>query len=897
MRIGNLVEALQTDPQARASIAHVEHLPARPAQFGYLGSPLADPLPFVLKSRGFEQLYCHQVESIEQARAGRDFVVVTGTASGKTLCYNLPVLERCLQDLAATALYLFPTKALCQDQVGSLQGLLVDQPQLTKSVRPAIYDGDTPTTNRRRIKSEANVLLTNPDMLHVGILPHHAKWGRFLSDLQFIVVDEIHTYRGIFGGNVAGVLRRLIRVCRHYGAEPSFLCASATVANPSELAERLLGRPVNVIGRDGSPRGDKHFVLWNPPYLSRDHVSRRSASDEATRLMAQLVQDGAQTLTFTRTRQAAELVYRYVRDWFERTGSPLGEQVRAYRGGYLPNERRDIEQQLFAGQLKGVVSTSALELGIDVGSLDASILVGYPGTIASTWQQAGRAGRRAGESLAILIAQNDPIDQYLMRHPEYFFGQSPENAVIDPENPYILQNHLQSAAFELPISESDCELFGPLTLPIAEALRDVEQLNEVGGRFYATSGQSHSQQFSLRHMSNNTFTIIEREEGTPPAVEVQNGFRSAPSTPMKQARMLLPEFPEPDPAPAAVLRPEPAARYETARATRAGAPAMRGELPAGYRVIANVDAISAPELVYPEAVYLHDGETFLVKRLDLEGNLAYVERAETEYYTQAILESGVKIKAERISREGDWLGPQHGNPVLGSITEPSDLSRDGTDIDSVHALESVGDRPGPFRAYFGDLDVSWKTVAFKKIKFETRENLGLGPVDLPAQTLATTGFWVVVSPAILGWVKSRGLRPSEGLVGMRNLLIQALPLIAMCDPRDISGSVNSSNLGVPTVFVYDRYPGGLGYTEKGYSQIGPLLAIARDMVERCPCQDGCPSCVGLPNLRPAIHSDPDLARGFPVPSKEATRHVFDGMSDAEVPTIKFQIPNKQELQI
>jgi DEAD/DEAH box helicase domain-containing protein len=865
MIIGKFLEALRADPKAGASIAHVEHLPARPAQFGHLEDPLADPLPAVLKHRGLDQLYCHQVEAVEHARARRDFVVVTGTASGKTLCYNLPVLETCVQKPAATAIYLFPTKALCQDQLGSLQDLLAGDTRLTKSVRPAIYDGDTPTTNRRRIKSEANVLLTNPDMVHVGILPYHAKWGRFLSDLRYIVVDEIHTYRGIFGANVAAVLRRLLRVCHHYGAEPIFLCASATVANPSELAERLLGRPVNVICGDGSPHGDKYFVLWNPLYRSRDHISRRSASDEATQIMAQLVQSGAQTLTFTRTRQAAELVYRYVRDWFDRVGSRLAGQVRAYRGGYLPNERREIEQQLFSGELKGVVSTSALELGIDVGSLDASILVGYPGTIASTWQQAGRAGRRAGESLAILIAQNDPIDQYLMRHPEYFFGQSPENAVIDPENPYILQNHLQSAAFELPLSESDCELFGPLTLPIAEALRDVEQLNEVAGRFYATSGQSHSQQFSLRHMSNNTFAIIEREHGTPLPIEVQNGFRSAPTRPAQPARTLLSEFPETDLAP-----PGPFRRSE---------PLLRGEVPAGHRVIANVDAISAPELVYPEAVYLHDGETYLVKRLDMEGKLAYVERTETDYYTQAVLESGVKIKAERISREGDWLEPQH-DGASGPVIEQGDLPRERTDIAVTGSfVGSAGEHTPPFHAYFGDLDVSWKTVAFKKIKFETRENLGMGPVEIPAQTLATTGLWIVVSPAILGWVKAQGLRPSEGLVGVRNLLIQALPLIAMCDPRDISGSVNSSNLGVPAVFVYDRYPGGLGYTEKGYSQIGPLLTIARDMVERCACQDGCPSCVGLPNLRPAIHSDPDLARGFPVPSKEATRLVFDGMAN------------------
>ena len=806
MNVLEYIQELSRSPRSRRSIGHIEQLPPREPQFGELAAPLAAPLPQLLAARGMGRLYAHQVEAIERVRAGRDVVIVTATASGKTLCYNLPVIEACLRHPQTSAIYLFPTKALCQDQLGSLQDLMFGQPRLQEAVRPAIYDGDTPTTNRRRIKSEANVVLTNPDMLHVGILPHHAKWGRFFSDLKYIVIDEVHTYRGIFGANVACVLRRVVRTCRHYGAEPTFICASATVANPGELAEKLLGRPVEVIDNDGSPRGRKFFLLWNPPYLDRDHVSRRSASDETTELMAGLIAAGAQTISFTRTRLAAELIYRSVRSRFERQRSPLTEQIRAYRGGYLPNERREIEQQLFNGQLKGVVSTNALELGIDVGSLDAAILTGYPGTIASTWQQAGRAGRRSDESLAVLVAHNDPIDQYLMRHPEYFFGRSPEHAVVDPENPYILQNHLRAAAFELPLADTDRELFGPLTLPIAEALRDAEQLNELGGRFYATSPLSPAHEFSLRHMSDNTFAIIERIDAEGSGFRVQSAISSSPLT--------------------------------THRSPLA---------PPGYRVIANVDAISAPELVYPEAVYLHDGETFLVRKLDLQGKLAYVDRVETDYYTQAILESSVKVRGERESRR---LGEPCDSPLT---PHPS---------------------PSSTTVRFGDLDVSWKTVAFKKIKFETRENLGMGPVDIPAQNLATTGFWLVPGAALLEPVKSRGLRPTEGLVGIRNLMIQALPIIAMCDPRDVSGVVDSSNLGAAAVFLYDRYPGGLGYTEKGYAEMERLLVICREMVDQCGCPDGCPSCVGLPNLRPAIHSDPDLTRGYPIPNKQAAQAIL-----------------------
>jgi DEAD/DEAH box helicase domain-containing protein len=499
--------------------------------------------------------------------------------------------------------------------------------------------------------------------------------------------------------------------------------------------------------------------------------------------------------------------------------------VRAYRGGYLPNERRAIEQQLFQGRLRAVISTNALELGIDVGGLDASILVGYPGTIASTWQQAGRSGRRSDGSLAIFIAQNDPIDQYLVRRPDYLFGLSPESAVVDPENPYVLQNHLNAAAFELPLGDADRDLFGPLTLPIAETLRDGRQFNEVAGNFYSTSPHSPAQEFSLRHLSNNTFAIIERIPSEESGNQIRNGFRSA------------------------------TARRAAGSPQAAGGKRWSPAVPDGYRVIANVDAISAPELVYPEAVYLHDRETYLVRKLDLDGKLAYVDRVETDYYTQAILESNVQIREER---ETTGLGDSHTQP--GSEFDPN-----AWESNPGQAPETIA------RISFGDLDVSWKTVAFKKIKFETRENLGMGPVDIPAQRLETTGLWLVLGSELLRLVKSHGFRPTEGLVGIRNLMIQSLPLLAMCDPRDISGSVNSSNLGVPAAFVYDRYPGGLGYSEKGFAESRQLLELCLDMVDRCECATGCPSCVGLPNLRPAIHSDPDLTRGYPIPDKAAAR--------------------------
>jgi DEAD/DEAH box helicase domain-containing protein len=749
----------------------------------------------LLDRRGVGRLYQHQVAALETARAGRDLVVVTGTASGKTLCYNLPILETCLADPDARALYLFPTKALAQDQLKGLTELLAEDEQIAGAIKPGVFDGDTPTAQRRRIKAEANLVLSNPDMLHATILPYHPKWARLFSELRYIVIDEVHTYRGILGANVACVLRRLFRICEHYGSRPIVLAASATIANPGELTGRLIGRPVDVIDQDGSPRGRKYFALWNPTPLGNDRLARRGASDDAVWLMTRSIESDAQALTFTRTRQAAELIHRYVQDELRARRSPYTDQVRAYRGGYLPNERRQIEDDLFQGQLRGVAATNALELGVDIGSLDVAILVGYPGTIASTWQQAGRSGRRHDESLAILIAGNDPVDQYLLRHPDYFFSQSPEHAVVDPENPYVLARHLSAAAFELPLDDTSPARFGESSPALTEVLCDAGQLNQVAGKTYFAGSQNPAHKISLRHMSDNTFSIV-----------------------------LVSEKQEP----AQVRPPRGNGRHE---------------MPATHQVIANVDAISAPELVYPEAVYLHNGESYFVRRLDLESKVAYVERHEMDYYTQAVLESSVRITNE------------------------------STDSDAVPAA----------RLAYGEADVSWQTVAFKKIKYGTRENVGFGPVDIPAQNLPTTAFWLSPEQHVRASLKAEGLRVGEGLCGLRNLAVVALPMVAMCDSRDISGVVDSKNLGRPAMIMYDRYPGGLGYCEKGFYQIDQLLAICCQMVHECNCEDGCPSCVGLPNLRPAIHSDPDLMRGYPIPNKTATQRLLELLTEtAEV---------------
>jgi DEAD/DEAH box helicase domain-containing protein len=525
MDVAGLLERIKARRDYAGQLQHVQVLPERPGEFAEPATPLDAPLKRILALRGMERLYSHQVTALEAARAGRDWVTVTGTASGKTLSYNLPILEAALADPAARALYLYPTKALAQDQLKGLLELVGGDEELAAAVRPGVYDGDTPTAQRRRIRNEANLVLSNPDMLHAAILPYHPKWAQFFADLAFIVIDEVHTYRGILGAHVSAVLRRLLRVCRHYGSRPVFLATSATIANPGELVSRLVGRDVQVIDHDGSPKGRKYFALWNPAALGADSLARRSPSDDAVTWMVEAVQGDGQVLAFTRTRQAAELIHRYTKQALAEVRSPQAEQVRAYRGGYLPNERRAIEQDLFAGKLRAVAATNALELGIDIGSLDVALLVNYPGTIASCWQQAGRSGRRHDESLAVLLAGNDPVDQYLLRHPDYFFAQSPEHAVVDPENPYVLAKHLKAAAFELPLDETDLAEFGPLARPIAEALRDERQLAQVEGQFYHPGGQNPTVDVSLRHMSDNTFSIVEKKGTGPNGINLSHNPR------------------------------------------------------------------------------------------------------------------------------------------------------------------------------------------------------------------------------------------------------------------------------------------------------------------------------------------------------------------------------------
>ncbi len=768
--LGALVEQWLRDSRRAGRIAHIARLPARPARWVDV-PPTAQPvLRRALGALGVERLYVHQAEAFERVKAGADIVVVTGTASGKTHCYNLPVLDDLLRNPEARALYLFPTKALAQDQLGVLRRWTDADREIADVLRPATYDGDTPTQDRKRIRTDATVVLSNPDMLHVGILPYHPRWASFLRNLKYVVVDELHTYRGIFGSNVAHVMRRLARVCEHYGSRPQFICASATIANPGELAAAVLGRGCEVIDTDGSPRGERIFVLWNPPRLPDDELLRRSANIEAVELLTELVRERVQTIVFGKARVVVELIYRYARERLERDDRPLAKRIRPYRGGYLPEERRRIERELFSGELLAVCATSALELGIDVGSLDAAVLVGFPGTVASTWQRAGRAGRKDTASLSMLLAYNDPIDQYIMHNPKYFFEQPVEHGIVDPQNPFILANHLACAACELPLRAEDEAFFGPLAADVARVLADDGKLREIDGRHYWSITENPAQKTNLRTISDDTFTIVDETEGRAMA-------------------------------------------------------------------IGNVDSISAPELVYPGAIYLHEGESYQVRELDWAGKVARVKRSETDYYTQPVLADKCRILRE---------------------------------IERKH-------EPGA-SVRFGEMEVTWQTVAFKKIRYYTQENIGQTTLDLPSQTLRTTGLWLVPDGEVMDGIALMGLRPVEGLVAVRNLMLVCLPMLAMCDRRDLSGIVESSNTGAPTAFVYDRFLGGLGFAQKGYELFRELVAMCADLIKGCDCEEGCPSCVGLANLRPPIHQDPDLSQGYHIPSKRAALALIERLT-------------------
>ena len=624
------IERLQSNKDYRGQMEHLQHLPAREARFGRLEHQLPLALQQALQGNGIKELYVHQAEAINAVAAGQDVVISTAASSGKTLIYNVAVLESLLADPRARALYLFPTKALAQDQLRVL-GDLTAQDTLGK-VLYGTYDGDTPQGTRRRLRQSASILLTNPDMLHVGILPNHSLWSKFLANLRYVVIDEAHAYRGVFGSQVACVLRRLLRMCHFYGSNPQFICCSATIANPREHVERLTSRAPVLVDDDGSPRGEREFALWNPPITDALLMERRSINIEATNLLVEMVMSGLRNITFVRARRTAELILQYARERLEKDAPELAPLVRSYRGGYRPELRREIEAGLFSGELLAVTATSALELGVDVGHLDATIMVGYPGTIASTWQQAGRAGRGRRQALNVLIGLDDPLDQYLMHHPEALFGRAPEHALIAPDNRHILARHLPCAAYEQPLTSEDEALFGAgYSGTVAELEREGVLVYRGERWFFAGRGYP-AETVSLRSVSAHRIAVLDT---------------SSDMTMMEE-----------------------------------------------------LEETTALGRVYPGAVYLHQGESYLIERLDLEHGLAYATPAELDYYTEPREINSVRVNDTRQSK-----------------------------------------RIGPSEVCFGELLVTQQVVGYRRLQQLTGEVLLDEPLDLPEQSYVTTGVW------------------------------------------------------------------------------------------------------------------------------------------------------------
>lgn len=505
MNAAALLESITTSKDYRGQIAHVEHIPARAAAWRAVEPEISGETANALDRLGIKRLYIHQADSIEAVRAGENIVVVTSTASGKTLCYNVPVMEALGRNPKARALYIYPTKALAQDQLGKIKQYGLD------FVKAATYDGDTPRQERPFIKTTANIILTNPDMLHVGVLPYHSTWSDLFHNLEYIVIDEIHTYRGVFGAHVANVMRRLRRIAESYGSKPRFICASATVNDPGKLVKDVTGVDARVIDDDGSPSGPKSFVFWNPPFIV-GKAERRSSNSEAVQLFVKLVESGIRTIVFTKARKTAELIYRYAKTTLKDENSPVADKIMSYRAGYKPAERREIEHRLFTGDLMGVTSTSALEVGVDIGGLDAVVMTGYPGTISSTWQQAGRSGRGLAESMAVLIALDNPIDQFMMNNPGYFFSSANERAIVDSKNPYILADHLLCAAYEMPIkNEEVTELFGERAWELLGMLAEAGQL-DFRRRWYWTGSAYPASEINIRS-AGGSYNIVSIENG------------------------------------------------------------------------------------------------------------------------------------------------------------------------------------------------------------------------------------------------------------------------------------------------------------------------------------------------------------------------------------------------
>lgn len=820
-RVRQVLDVFAERDHTGETLTAVRQYPAREAQWAEFPEWMHADLRAVYQSKGIRKLYTHQAAAAEAVHAGKNVVIVTPTASGKTLCYNLPVLDTILKDADARALYLFPTKALAQDQLAELydlnlrlDGLAEGQiPEVTgegrSEDRPAqglsigtemrppkkaaatqtgelqagsrfgvfTYDGDTPGDARKAIREKSHIVLTNPDMLHTGILPHHTRWTRLFENLRYIVIDELHTYRGVFGSHLCNVLRRLRRVANFYGCKPQFICCSATIANPGELASRLIEEEVEVQAENGAPAAEKTFVFYNPPVVNRALGIRRSYINEASRVSQEFLKHDLQTMVFANSRLHTELILTYLQQANPQLpGKP--EAIRGYRGGYLPSERREIEKGLRDGRIRGVVTTSALELGIDVGSLDTVVMAGYPGTIAATWQRAGRAGRRSGSSCAVLVASSAPLDQFIVRHPDYFFGNTPEHAFIQPDNLEILINHLKCAAFELPIGPE--EKFGAVDVQdLCARLAEAGYLHRAGENYHWTQEAYPADTVSLRSVTSDNFVIIDIT----------------------------------------------------------GQPLVIGE----------IDFPSALMFVHEKAIYIHGGQQYHVEHLDFKERKAYVKQVDVDYYTDAVRYTQVRVLE-----------------IAGT-----ERRRGETQEDRQECL-SHGEGLGHCWSH-GDVLVRSQVVGFKKIKFFTNENVGAGKLELPENEMHTTSYWITLERDLVESLPFSISERQSGMFGLLHALESVATLLLMCDGRDLGTAIGErppstgeeaeeesftpmrmeeavgaqeKEFFEPNLYLFDAYPGGIGFSEPLFRVHDLLVRKTRELIAECPCEDGCPSCVG-----------------------------------------------------
>jgi DEAD/DEAH box helicase domain-containing protein len=753
----------KNDSLSQATVTRVE---AFAGEFEAFPRELADPVVQIYWQKGIERLYSHQARAIEAVLQGHNVVVATPTASGKTLIYNALTLNALSRDPAAKSLYLFPTKALSQDQLAELfdmNRLMGDRLGLYT------YDGDTPQSMRKAIRKQAQIVITNPYMLHSGILPHHTKWVNLFENLKYVVIDELHYYTGVFGSHMANVMRRLKRICEFYGASPVFIMSSATIANPRKLAEGIVEEEVVLIDKNGAPRGEKYLVFFNPPVVNKQLGIRRSYVAIARHIAGILLANDLQVITFANSRLITEILVRYLKNDFEKNVTEAG-RVRGYRGGYLPKKRREIEQGLRSGKIKAVVSTNALELGIDIGSLDAAVLAAYPGSIASTWQRLGRAGRRSSKSIGVLVSSSSPVNQFIVNHPEYFTGKSPEIGRINPDNLTILVDHVKCASFELPFVKG--EQFGGENLEdILGYLAENKVLFRKSDKWFWTEEGYPADAVSLNRVTSDNFVVVDRTDTE--------------------------------------------------------------------RVIAEVDFSSALETLHPKAIYILEGEQYVVEEFDYENRKAFVRQSNADYYTDSITYTKIS--------------------VLDVFDETQKKNH---------------------RFHYGDVHVYSQVVGFKKLKFFTNENVGAGNLQLPQQEMHTTAFWMSISSELLNSVALAPGDKLEAIVGIAYLMRHISAVILMCDVKDIGVSVEDNitrteidinrlpkassqipndntmlNNFEPNIYIFDNYPNGIGFSEILFERTGELFEKILQVIETCDCRKGCPSCVGPPIRSDGNHKD------------------------------------------